>query len=94
MDPPVGVPLTNRTHQQAGEGFIVDESEEDGDADEDSERTRKRKRKRRRAEREVHLDEDDLDLIGENPDYTPVAQVGFRATLCRDCYRLTYRSPS
>lgn len=53
--------------QQIREGFIVDEDEEDGGGDSD-ERERRRRRKRRRAEREQEevLDEEDLDLIGEN----------------------------
>ncbi|MBE3042755.1 hypothetical protein IMZ48_09315 [Candidatus Bathyarchaeota archaeon] len=59
-----------RRHQltrlpQVREGFIVDEDEEeevDGDAVE-----RKRKRARRDRAVEERLDEDDLDLIGEQP---------------------------
>ncbi|OJJ43382.1 hypothetical protein ASPZODRAFT_136232 [Penicilliopsis zonata CBS 506.65] len=53
------------------EGFIVDEDEE---LEERAER-RREKRKRRREEREredEHLDEEDLELIGElNPDFQP-----------------------
>ncbi|OKL63542.1 Transcription elongation factor spt6 [Talaromyces atroroseus] len=53
------------------EGFIVDEDEE---TEERAERRRER-RKRRREERErddVHLDQEDLDLIGEqNPEFQP-----------------------
>lgn len=56
---------------QVREGFIVDEDEEI----EERARDRRERRKRRREEREredEHLDEDDLELIGElNPDLHP-----------------------
>lgn len=56
---------------QIREGFIVDEDEE-----EEERRHRRRDRKRRRHEQREQedelLDEEDLDLIGENnPDYRP-----------------------
>ncbi|KAL1874863.1 Transcription elongation factor spt6 [Diaporthe australafricana] len=49
------------------EGFIIDD-DEDEEANDSDERERRRRRKRRRAERdeEAQLDEEDLDLIGEN----------------------------
>jgi transcription elongation factor SPT6 len=52
---------------QVREGFIVDEDEdeEEGEDDEDHERRKKKKRRRERDEEE-QLDEEDLDLIGEN----------------------------
>lgn len=51
---------------QIREGFIVDEDEEE-EAD-GVEEQRRKKKKRRRVEREEEelLDEEDLDLIGEN----------------------------
>jgi transcription elongation factor SPT6 len=51
---------------QIREGFIVDEDEEE-EAD-GLEEQRRKKKKRRRVEREEEelLDEEDLDLIGEN----------------------------
>ncbi|KAI0849321.1 transcription elongation factor Spt6 [Daldinia vernicosa] len=51
------------------EGFIVDEDEdEDEDMVEDEDERRKRRKRKRRQEREeeAQLDEEDLDLIGEN----------------------------
>ncbi|KAI1467885.1 transcription elongation factor Spt6 [Daldinia caldariorum] len=51
------------------EGFIVDEDEdEDEDLLEDEDERRKRRKRKRRQEREeeAQLDEEDLDLIGEN----------------------------
>ncbi|KAI2605890.1 transcription elongation factor Spt6 [Hypoxylon fragiforme] len=50
------------------EGFIVDEDDEDEDQVEDEEERRKRRKRKRRQEREeeAQLDEEDLDLIGEN----------------------------
>ncbi|KAI1443319.1 transcription elongation factor Spt6 [Annulohypoxylon stygium] len=50
------------------EGFIVDEDDEDDDMVEDEDERRKRRKRKRRQEREeeAQLDEEDLDLIGEN----------------------------
>lgn len=58
---------TNPLRLQIREGFIVDEDEdeEEGEDDEDRERRKKKKRRRERDEEE-QLDEEDLDLIGEN----------------------------
>lgn len=58
-------------YSQVQEGFIVDEDEEI----EDRALRRQEKKKRRREDREreeEHLDEDDLELIGEhNPSFQP-----------------------
>lgn len=56
---------TNANEHQVREGFIIDDEDEEPD---ERERRRKKDKKRRRAEREedeAHLDEEDLDLIGE-----------------------------
>lgn len=51
------------------EGFIVDEDEEEEEVEDSDTQREKRKRKRRRErEEEARLDEEDLDLIGENID--------------------------
>ena len=66
------------------DGFIVDEDEEE---EENRVRRKRDKKKRRRAEREedeVALDEEDLDLIGENiPDLKrkESSQVGVQRVL-------------
>lgn len=49
------------------EGFIVDEDEDEDEVEDEDERRKRRKRKRRQErEEEAQLDEEDLDLIGEN----------------------------
>lgn len=56
---------------QVREGFIVDEDEE---IEERAERRRERKKRRReeREREEIALDQEDLELIGEqNPDFQP-----------------------
>ena len=54
---------------QIREGFIVDEDEEEEEVEDSDAQREKRKRKRRRErEEEARLDEEDLDLIGENID--------------------------
>lgn len=64
---------------QVQEGFIVDEDEEI----EDRAQRRQEKKKRRREEREredEHLDEDDLELIGE---LNPAMQPPVASEVCR-----------
>lgn len=65
---------------QVQEGFIVDEDEEV----EDRSQRRQEKKKRRREEREreeEHLDEEDLELIGE---HNPSLQPPVAAEVCRE----------
>jgi hypothetical protein len=58
------------TFSQIREGFIVDEDEEEEEDGVDPEERRQRRKRKRRQEREeeAQLDEEDLDLIGENID--------------------------
>lgn len=59
------------------EGFIVDEDEEEEGEDSDAqERIVKRKREHRDREEEEQLDEDDLELIGEQIERRAPTQVG------------------
>lgn len=74
---------------QVREGFIVDEDEDEDDVDEDDADVRpvvKRKREHRDREEEEQLDEDDLELIGEQfgERPKPQSQVSFRDGSLRD----------
>ena len=72
------------------EGFIVDEDEEE----EERAQRRREKRKRRREEREredEHLDEEDLELIGElNPERQSAAAADVWLPLTRPQKRVSY----
>lgn len=62
---------------QVREGFIVDEDEEEEEGEESDahERAMKRKREHRDREEEEQLDEDDLELIGEQIERRAPTQV-------------------
>lgn len=74
---------------QVQEGFIVDEDEEV----EDRSQRRQEKKKRRREEREreeEHLDEEDLELIGE---HDPSLQRPVAAEVCRTLILFPWMRP-
>lgn len=77
------------TMTQVQEGFIVDEDEEV----EDRSQRRQEKKKRRREEREreeEHLDEEDLELIGE---HNPSLQPPVAAEVCRTLILIPLDAP-
>jgi hypothetical protein len=65
------------TKKQEGAGFVVDEDEED----EEAERKRRRRKKRKNREVDEALDDEDLDLIGIEPDRPEQEQVWRQLTL-------------
>lgn len=66
-------PVADRSTLQVQEGFIVDEDEDDETRAERRMERKKRRREEREREEE-HLDEEDLELIGEhNPAFQPPA---------------------
>ncbi|CCF40354.1 hypothetical protein CH063_10939 [Colletotrichum higginsianum] len=60
------------------EGFIVDEDEEEEEGEDEDAHERKRKREHRDREEEEQLDEDDLELIGEQIERRAPTQPKFK----------------